>query len=172
MKAKHYVFAAAAILLCATFFSACGSAADDLLGGTYNQWYKYNGTAEISFGTSDDDNADESGKLKNVEVYFRFNPSTGLTVALQASRNQNVTVLGVAETDVDLTIGETKDYTLEQFGQGKWMLLYSTGKLEKTGTPKVVSDPDSCIKLSSINDFKFQWKKVLANFILNNLLGE
>ena len=172
MKKIRLLFAALALVFCAALVTGCGSAADDLFSGTYDQWYKYNGTTTIPLSSADDDSS-QTSTLKSVEVYCKFDPSSGLKVAIQASKAQNLEIFnGLATQTVNVTMGGTKDYTLEQFGSGKWSALYLTGKFEKSSTPKIVSSPSECILLDNFENYKIQWKKVLANFILNNLLGE
>ena len=175
MKAIRSVFVAAAIFCAAALLTSCGSkdSFEELFAGTYNQWYKYKGSQNsISLGSSEDDS--EAGKtLKNVEVFCKFNPASGLTIAVQASTSQNIDVLGgIAGTDVKLTTGGKKEYSLEQFNQAKWIGLYTAVPMSSSGTPKIISSPDECILLDNLSDLKIQWKKVLAKFLLTNLLGE
>ncbi len=172
MKTLKLIFASA-LLLCAVFMTSCGSAAD-VFEGTYNQWYKYDGSARIPLGAIDDETeGSNTSMLKDVEVYCKFNPSAGLIVAIQASKEQNIEVFnGLGTTTAKVIMGGKKEYTLEQFGKAKWIGVYSTVKLAKASEPKIVSNPEECITLDSFSNFKIQWKKVLANLILNKLLGE
>ncbi len=174
MKTLRLIFAAA-LLLCAMVMAGCSdSGAVDLFEGTYNQWYKYDGSAKIPLGAVDDETTGSNTSwLKNVDVYCKFNPAAGLTVALQASKDQNIDVFnGLATTTTKITMGGKKEYSLEQFGKAKWIAVYSTVKLTKTDAPKVVTNPDECITLDNFDNFKIQWKKVLANLLVNKLLGE
>ena len=172
MKTVKSIFAAA-LCFCALFMTSCGSAGD-VFEGTYNQWYKYDGSAKIPLGAIDDETeGSNTSVLKDVEVYCKFNPSSGLTVALQASKEKNIDVFnGLGTTSVNMIMGGKKEYSLEQFGKGKWIAVYSTVKLVKADAPKVVTNPDECITLDSFDNFKIQWKKVLANLLVNKLLGE
>ncbi len=172
MKATRFIFAAAALLCVAAFFSSCGST-EDVFSGTYNKWYKYNGsTSSILLGSSEDDSA-ASKTLKSVELFCKFNPTSGFVVAIQASKDQNVDILGgLSEAAVKVTAGGKKEYTLEQFGKGKWIALISAVPMSVSAEPKIISSPDECIMLDNLDNFKIQWKKVLANFLLTKLLGE
>ncbi|MBQ9626712.1 MAG: hypothetical protein IJR40_06010, partial [Treponema sp.] len=97
----------------------------------------------------------------------------GFVVAIQASKDQNVDILGgLSEATVKVTAGGKKEYTLEQFGKGKWIALISAVPMSVSAEPKIISSPDECIMLDNLANFKIQWKKVLANFLLTKLLGE
>ncbi len=174
MKSIRYLFIAALIFTAAVFVSCGGSdTVQDLYGGTYNQWYKYNGSQNtILLGSSEDDSSART-TLKSIEVYCKFDPSSGFIVALQAATSQNVDIFGgLSEASVKVIAGGKKEYTLAQFNLVKWIALYTTVPLTKASTPKIISDPDSCIMLDNIDNFKIQWKKVLVNILLTKLLGE
>lgn len=166
----------AAVLLCSLIFTSCGAAAAvvDYMSGTYDKWYKYNSTVSIPLGDSEDDseNAATQKTLQAAEFYVKFNPQSGLVVAIQASKDQNVQLYnGLVNTNMKVTIGGTKEYTTEQFGSGRWIALYATGKFDpQTAAPKIISSPDECILLNA-QSFKIQWKKVLANYLINLLLN-
>ena len=174
MKKFLTMISAAAVLLCGILFTSCGAAAAvvDYLAGTYNTWYKYTGTATIPLGNSEDD-LETSAALKTlegVEFFVYFNPQNGLKVALQASKDQNVELYnGLVNTNMKVYMGGTKDYTAEQFGSIRWSALITTGKFVPATTPKIVSNPEECILLNA-QSFKIQWKKVLANYLINLLL--
>ena len=179
MKNKRFGFFAAALCFCALFMTACSSSGSDsgiesLFAGTYNQWYKYNGSAQIPLGAADDDTeGSNTSLLKSVELYCKFNPAAGLTIAVQASKEQNIEVFnGLGTTTANVTMGGTKEYGLDKFGMAKWIAVYSAVNLKSSSTPKIVSNPDECIKLDNFDNFKIQWKKVLANLLVNKLLGE
>ncbi len=174
MKSIRYLFIAALVFTAAVLVS-CGAKAslEELYSGTYSQWYKYNGsTNSILLGSSEDDSS-ASKTLKGIEVFCKFDQMSGLVVALQAATSKNVDILGgLSEANVKVTAGGKKEYTLSQFNQAKWIALFSIVPLTKASTPKIISDPDSCIMLDNLDNFKIQWKKVLANFLLTQLLGE
>lgn len=175
MKKFLTMISAAAVLLSGILFTSCGAAAAvvDYLAGTYNTWYKYTGTATIPLGNSEDDaeNAEALKTLEGVEFFVNFNPQSGLKVALQASKDQNVELYnGLVNTNMKVYMGGTKDYTAEQFGSVKWSTLLATGRFVPSTTPKIVSNPEECILLNA-QSFKIQWKKVLANYLINLLLN-
>ena len=176
MKKFLTMFGAAAVLLCGVLFTSCGAAAAvvDYYAGTYNNWYKYNGTATIPLGNSTDD-AEDSAAIKNlegVEFFVKFNPQTGLIVAVQASKDQNVELYnGLINTNMKVYMGGKKEYTAEQFGYYRWIALLGTGKFSQVPTPKIISNPEECILLDE-NNFKIQWKKVLRNYLINLLFPE
>jgi len=172
MKAIRIIFAAA-LLCAAAFLTGCSNGDADPFAGTYDKWYKYNGsTSSILLGSSEDDSS-ASKTLKSVELYCKFNPTSGLIVAIQAAKDQNVDILGgLTEATVKVTAGGKKEYSLEQFGKGKWIAVMSTVPLTVSSAPKVITSPEECIMLDNLADFKIQWKKILANYLLTKLLGE
>lgn len=174
MKAIRFIFAAATLFCAAAIFSSCsGTGTEDVFSGTYNKWYKYTGsTSTILLGSSEDDSS-ASKTLKNVEMFCKFDPSSGLIVAVQAAKDQNVDIFGgLTEATVKVTAGGKKEYSLEQFGKGKWIAVMSTVPLTVSSAPKVITSPEECIMLDNLADFKIQWKKILANYLLTKLLGE
>lgn len=172
MKAIRIIFAAA-LLCAAAFLTGCSNGDADPFAGTYDKWYKYNGsTSTILLGSSEDDSS-ASKTLKSVELYCKFNPTSGLIVAIQASKDQNVDILGgLTSTTVQVIAGGKKEYSAAQFGRGKWIVVLSAVPMSASSEPKVISSPDQCIMLDNLDNFKIQWKKVLANFLLQKLLGE
>lgn len=153
---------------------------------TYDTWYKYNKVEGVSVPIVDAANAESdadatgiaSGVMENAEFYVCFNPDKGLTVAVQSTKAEEISIGGgLLTTSVDVVTGGSKTYTPEQFGKVKWVALYGTGLFEESSTPKVISNPDQCIILASdeeggANQFNFQWKKVLKQILINQLLGE
>ncbi len=172
----------AAALLCTVLFASCAvaEAVKESVNDSYKQWYKYkNGDKKIDIPvldstTADNDTTEESTtKLKNAELYFYFDPDVGLKVAIQSTTQQEVQLLkGLYTTTMDVVMGEVKDYPLSDFGKGKWAALWGSGKIEKASAPKVVTNPTECILLGAENKPKIQWKKVLANYLLNKLLED
>ena len=178
MKKFTKILSAAALILCGVIVMGCGvaDAIKDTVEGTYDQWYKYNGTTKIDIPLGDTDDENDSSKLhdlKDVEFYVYFNPEDGLKVAIQTTKQENVELLnGLIEQSVDVTIGGVKEYTIEDFGKVKWTSLMTIVPLKAVSAPKIVSDPDSCVKLDNLKDYKIQWKKVLKKTLINTLLGE
>ena len=172
----------AAALLCTVLFASCAvaEAVKESVSDSYKQWYKYkNGDKQIDIpvldsATADNDTTEESTtKLKNAELYFYFDPDVGLKVAIQSTTQQEVQLLkGLYTTTMDVVMGEVKDYPLSDFGKGKWAALWGSGKIEKASAPKVVTNPTECILLGAENKPKIQWKKFLANYLLNKLLDD
>ena len=155
---------------------------------TYNTWYKYNKASgldipivDIAYADADADATIPSASSKimeNAEFYVKFNPDKGLTIAIQSSKDQSITLAGgLLETTATVVTGGSKTYDKKDFGKVKWITLYGTGLFTESSTPKVISDPDSCIILASDdpngeNKFDFQWKKVLRTILIQKLLGE
>ena len=127
---------------------------------------------------SDADSMDSSaGKLmENAQLYVYYDEDDGLTVAVQSTKAQKIQLAGgLLETSVDVVTGATKKYTTKEFGMVKWGLLVASGLFETTSTPEVVAHPDRCIILAGEGEgaeFSFQWKKLLKNILLEQLLGE
>ena len=177
MKKFLTMFGAAAVLLCGILFTSCSNGSDNsnanaiglqtIITSTYGKWYKYSGskTIKIPLSDVDDENASsQKHELQNVDVYVYFQPDTGLKVAVQAEKEQNVEIFnGLLTQSVNVTMGGVKQYDADKFGSGKFTA---------SDTPKIVAHPDQCIKLDDFADYKIQWKKVLTNVLINYLLGE
>ncbi len=181
MKKIITIMTAAAVLLSAILFTSCGvaEAIKDTVESSYNKWYKYKSSSQINIpvlnaSDADSDTTTEStDTLKNAEIYFYFNPDSGLTVAVQSVTSQDVEMLnGLIGTTVDFVIGSKKEFSLNDFGKVKWTALWSSGKIEKASAPKIVTNPDQCILLDAENKPKIQWRKFLANYLLNRLLDD
>lgn len=172
----------AAALLCTVLFAGCAvaEAVKESVNDSYKQWYKYkSGDKQInipmvnSTAEDTDDAAESSRTLKNAEIYFYFDQDVGLTVAVQSVTTQDVELMnGLLKDKVDFVVGETHAYPLEKFGKRKWAALWGSGKIEKTSAPKIFTNPDQCIQLNKENGPKIQWKKFLANYLLNKLLDD
>ena len=172
----------AALFLSGIVFTSCGvaEAVKETVEGSYNQWYRYkNGDKTINIPMvnsvdEDTDTAAESDKtLKNVEIYFYFAPDAGLTVAVQSVSTQDIELMnGLLKDKVEFVVGETHLYPLDKFGKGKWGALWGSGKLEKSSAPKIYTNPEQCIQLDKEKGPKIQWKKFLANYLLNSLLDD
>ena len=186
MKKFLTMISAAAVLLCGILFTSCSNGSDNsnanaigiqtIISSTYGQWYKYSGSKTIKIPLSDRDDEDASSQkheLKDVDVYVWFKPDTGLKIAVQAQKEQNVEVFnGLLTQSVNVTMGGVKEYGPESFGSVRWTALILAGKFTATTAPKIVTNPDECIKLDDFADYKIQWKKVLTNILINYLLGE
>lgn len=178
MKKFSKILCAAALLLYGFMITGCGAAEaiKEQLEGTYDKWYKYNGNTKIDIPLGDTDDENDSSKLhdlKDVEFYVYFNEQDGLKVAIQTTKEENVEMLGgLIEQKVDVTIGGVKEYTIDEFGKAKWTSLISIVPRQEVSAPKIVADPDACVKLDNLKDYKIQWKKVLKKTLINTLLGE
>lgn len=177
MKKLVKILSAAAVLLCGIMLTGCGPAetikeiVTEGINDSYKQWYKYEGTAKIPLGESDDnEKVDEKHSLKDAEFFVYYDPDIGLTVAFQSTSEQDIEVVkGLFSTQVELVTGGTKKYSKDEFGKGKWAALWASGKFQKCSAPKIITEPEKCMVLTGeeANDFKIQWKKVLANYLLN-----
>ena len=152
---------------------------------TYDTWYRYIG-GELDIPVVEKANADAdsvassaTGDLKNAEFYVCFSPDKGLTVAVQSTKEQEISIAGgLLTTTANITTGGSKTYTGNQFGTIRWKLLYGTGLFVEDDTPKVIAKPEECIILAGddetggANKFDFHWKKVLRTILINQILGE
>lgn len=180
MKKILTIMTAAAVLLAGLIFTSCGAKEiiKETVDGSYKQWYKYKSNRQIDIpvlqSTADDNQADEStDKIKNAEIYFYYDKDIGLKVAIQASKEEQITLYnGLFSTRQELTIGSVKQYTPQEFGKVKWSALWGSGKLEKTNEPKIVAKPSECIVLGEGTNPKIQWKKFLTNYLLDKLLED
>ena len=187
MKKYVKIFAVTAVLLAGLFVTGCGfaKAIKDTIESTYNQWYKYNSNSEINipvlaYDVEDEDDTDESvSKLKNAEIYIKYENSDDLfIVAVQSTTTQTVELLqGLYSQDMDIVMGAKKNFEKSEMTSANWAALvaaYSTlwanGKLEATSAPKIVTNESECIVLGSENKPKIQWKKFLANYLLGSWL--
>jgi hypothetical protein len=122
-------------------------------------------------GATDGEHEQELHVLKDVEFYVKYNPDKGLDIAIQADKEQNIEVFnGLATTTANVTMGGTHTFKANEFGTTLWSaLVLLPSVLDESGTPKIVSNPDECIKLDNFDNFKIQWQKVLATYLVNFL---
>ena len=183
MKKILTIMTAAAVLLAGLIFTGCGAKEiiKETINDSYNSWYKYNTNKQIdvpliaSSTTEGDDDPESPNKLRNAEIYVKFNPDSGLTVAIQSVTSQEVSLLGGSyTTNMDVVVGDTKDFPLTQFDKKKWYALWGSGKFEKTSAPKIITNSGECLLLGSEKapNSKIQWKKFIANYLLNKLLDD
>lgn len=187
MKKITKILAAAAVLACGLVLSGCAAAETiketvvENVNGSYKQWYKYKSKNKVDVplldaSVTEEDNTPEStNKLKDAQIYLYFDPDAGLTVAIQSTTTQEVSLLGGLYTqNMDVVVGDYKDFPLEKFGKKSWYTVWGSGKLEKSSEPKIHSNPDECIRIGTNKapNSKIQWKKFLANYLLNSLIEE
>ena len=149
---------------------------------TYDTWYMYRGgELDVPIVQKADAESDASdlltGNMEDAEFYVCFSPDDGLTVAVQSTTEQTITIgNGVLTTTTDIVTGGSHTYANGAFGTLRWKALYATGLIEESDTPEVIAHPDKCIILASddgeANKFDFHWKKVLKQILINKLLGE
>ena len=188
MKKLVKILSVAAVLLCGIMLTGCGPAetikeiVTEGINDSYNRWYKYKSDKQINIPVVDhiDDNdadtvPESTTKLNNAEIYFYFNPEAGLTVAIQSVTTQEVELLkGLYSQNLDVVMGAEKEYP--NIGKKSWYTLWGSGKLEKTSAPKIHTNPTECIVLGQKEkDGKkpsIQWKKFIANYLLDGLLED
>lgn len=184
MKKLLKIMTAAAVLLCGLALTGCGlkEIVKQTVDDSYNQWFKYKSTKQIDIPVVDhidDDDPDtdpeSATKLKNAEIYFYFNPDAGLTIAIQSVTTQEVELLkGLYKQNLDVVMGSTKAYP--NFGKKSWYTLWGSGKLEESDAPKIYTNPDECIVLGQTDSAgkkpSIQWKKFIANYLLDSLLED
>ena len=187
MKKITRFIAAAAIILSGLLLVSCEAVQTiketvvESVNDSYKQWYKYKSKNQVDVPLLDanveeqDNAADSPNKLKNAEIYLYFDPDNGLTVAIQSVTNQEVTLLGgLYKQNMDVVVGDFKEFPLEKFGKKSWYTVWGSGKLEKCSAPKIYTDTDSCIRIGTDQapNSKIQWKRFIANYLLNSLLDE
>lgn len=183
MKKTTKILSIALVLFAGLIISSCDlfNQIKDAVEDTYDTWYKYNGEPlnlpVTANANADDENPSGSELLKKAQIYVLFNETKGLTLAVQAQSSENVSLLGNwVSTEVKVTTGSVKQYTLEEFSAAKWSVLALSGKFEKCKIPEVAISPTPA-GVILLNDpkaagFNLQWKKVLREYLINQLLGE
>lgn len=174
MKKIFRTLIAASVLICGMVFTGCDMFLNFKLKNTEGKWFKYEGEVQsIPLGDNTAEEGDDTGVLKDAELYFYFERDNGLTVAIQAESTQKIELFnGAASTELDLTTGRVNTYA--DFSTAKWISLTEIAPMTACEEPKVSADPEHCVLIGgeNANDIKIQWKKVLANIILKKLLGE
>lgn len=183
MKKFLKIMTAAAVLLCGLALTGCGAAETiketvlETVNDSYNQWYKYKSTKPINIpiAAAGADEDEDVKKLENADIYLFFNPDVGLTVSIQTETVQTVELLnGLYSQDMTITVGGNKEYPSSQFGKKSWYTVWGSGKLEKSSEPKIHAHPDECVEIGKgkAQNAQIQWKKFLANYLLNSLLDD
>lgn len=183
MKKTTKILSIVLILFAGLIISSCDlfNQIKDAVEDTYDTWYKYNGESldlpVTANANADDENPSGSELLKKAQIYVLFNETKGLTLAVQAQSSENVSLLGdLISTEVKVTTGSVKQYTIEEFGATKWSVLALSGNFEKCKIPEVAKDPlpPGVILLNGegTKGFNLQWKKVLREYLINQLLGD
>ena len=151
----------------------CGCGLKDAIDATHNKWYKYNNENGIDIPLGDDSSTSsaQTQTLQGAELYLYFDDSEGLVAIVQKETEAEVTVLGIPQTMTVIT-GAKKQYTKEQFGSVKWGTLVASGKISECNEPEMSANPDKCYDVSEIFTQGVQWKKVLANILIKQLLEE
>ena len=175
MKKIIRTLVAASVLICGMVFTGCDMFLNFKLKNTEGKWFKYEGEVpDIPLGLTDDSKDDpDTGKLKNAEIYFYFDRNEGLIVAVQASSTEEIELKdGLFQTKIEIITGNVKTY--EDFTTTRWISLTEVAPMTACEAPKVYTNPKECFLIGGENasDIKIQWKKVLANIIINKLLGE
>ena len=180
MKKFTKILGVTALLFCVVMITGCGvaEAIKDTVEGSYNKWYKYEGSNNLeipvlSENESDtDQTAESTNKLKNAEIYLLYNLDEGLTVAVQSKQKQEVSFLGGLYTnEVTVPMGGTTKISKDKFNAAAWGILWASGKIKKSSTPEIVADPEGCIVISGedLTKPKIQWKKFISNYLLQML---
>lgn len=175
MKKIFKTLVAASVLLCGLVFTSCEFYKQAVVDNTQGQWYKYNKTVNIPIGAVDDASDDEVKTLKDASLYVYYTSEDGLKVAVQAESKESVDVLGgLFSQEVTVTAGAVHSFTPEEFGDGKWTALVALSLMAPCEEPEISANPEKCLEIGGDNakDTKIQWKRVLANMILNKWLGE
>lgn len=161
--------------LVASVIMMCGCGLKSAIDATHNKWYKYVSAEGVSVPIGDDtsESSATAATLKGADFYLYFDDDKGLLVVVQKDSIQSVDIAGgLLIQDITVTTGAQKQYTKEQFGTAKWATLVASGKIAPSDTPKFISNHNSCIDVSEALGNGIQWKKVLRNILINQLLGE
>ena len=169
MKKIMNVLLAVALLAGAVMMCGCGL--KDAIDTKHNTWCKYERGVDIPLGEDTSESATAVKTMAGAELYLYYSDTDGLQVVVQKETEASVQVLGIPQT-MTVTTGAKKQYTKDQFKPLEWDGLAISGKISECDTPKFVSDHDSCYDVSEIFTEGVQWKKVLANILVNQLLSE
>ncbi len=166
MKKIGSILLVLSVLLSTLVITGCTDDPElDPFVSTYDKWYRYKKTVDVPVADKDSSDSAKDGVLKGAEVYVRYNPDDGLELKICTTQKQTISYLGGAyEVEADVTTGATK--TFEDFSAGRWKALMLLGSFTKEEPPKITVDLSETLK------GKLNLKRVLAEFILNNLLGE
>ena len=163
------------LALFASVFMICSCGLKDAIDATHNKWYKYNNEngVTVPFGDDTSENSTTAASLSGAEFYLYFDDDDGLLVVLQKDSIQSVDLAGGLLTqDITVTTGAKKQYTKEQFDSVRWGVLAASGKIVPCDTPTFIAKHDGCIDLSEAINNGIQWKKVLRQILIDQLLGE
>ena len=173
MKKISKLIAVLSLIAGVIMMSGCGL--KSAIDATHNKWYKYVSAEGVSVPIGDDtsESSVTAATLSGADFYLYFDDDDGLLVVVQKDSVQSVDIAGGLLTqDITITTGAKKQYTKQQFGTVRWATLVASGKIEPSDTPKFISDHSSCIDVSEALGNGIQWKKVLRNILINQLLGE
>ncbi len=171
MKKYVNLFVAAAVLLCGLVLTGC-DLVKDALEGTYNQWYVCEKTLSIPLTKENDESY--TGSLSAAEVYVKYNPDTGIKVAVQSTSNQDVQMFnGLISTNQTVYVGGTKEFNSSEYDSWKWVALMGSGYFEEADEPVISSGNGTCLQLVGDNgsgNITIQWQKVLRDYLIDLLL--
>ena len=166
MKKIGSILLILSVLLSTLFITSCSEDPElDPFANTYDKWYLYKKTVDVPVADKDTADTNKDGVLKGAKVYVKYNTSNGLEVMVVTTQKQTISYLGGAyEVEADVTTGGSQ--TFEDFASAKWKGLILLGSFIKEDPPTITVDLSSALK------GKLNLRRVLAEFILNNLLGE
>ena len=173
MKKITKLIAVLSLVAGVIMMSGCGL--KEAIDATHNKWYKYNSAEGVNVDLGDDTSESSAtvATLKGADFYLYFDDEKGLLVVVQKDKVETVDLAGgLLTTDITVTTGAQKQYTKQQFGSVQWGTLVASGKIIPSDTPKFISDHSHCIDVSEALGNGIQWKKVLRNILINQLLGE
>lgn len=169
MKKIFKLLILSSIFMAGFIFTGCMK--EQIVDSTQDQWYKYAKTVDIPLSKTGSEESPLSD-LKGASLYVYYLSGEGLKVAIQAESEQSIEILGgLVSYDQTITAGAV--YNFENFTDTKWAALVLLSGMSPCDEPKVSATPDQCLILGGdeASDVKIQWKKVLANVILEKLLG-
>lgn len=161
----------AVLSIVASVFMMCGCGLKDAIDTKHNTWCKYEKGVDIPLGDDTSETTAAAKTMAGAELYLYYSDTNGLLVVVQKDTEATVQVLGIPQT-MTVTTGAKKQYTKDQFKALEWDGLAISGKISKCDTPKLISNPDGCYDVSEIFTEGVQWKKVLANILVNQLLSD
>ena len=158
------------VLAIAFVATSCG-----VVDRTYNTWYKYEHTNPLSLPIATEGNVDANdptsaignGMLEDAELYVKFNDTDGLTLRVITKTEQTVSFAGGAYEiqGVEFIAGGEKTYSTKVFGPVKWQALIRLGSFVPEEPPAITLD------ISQALSGQFNLKRIIAEFLINNLLA-
>lgn len=158
------------VLAAAFVATSCGA-----MDHTYDKWYKYEHTGDLSLpianaGKIDPDGSDDpsnkgNGMLEKAELYVRYNATNGLTLRVITESQQTISFAGGAYEipGVSMTTGGEMTYGPSEFGPVKWSALIRLGSFVPEEPPAITLDISQYLK------GQFNLKRIILEVLIGML---